>query len=409
MSRLVSDWRSSGTSDATKFRRTSNRHAQDPRSRRTKLMFLTKYVCRSRLDFLGPVGERYAGLYYSFMERAWANYDFYWHSGMDGVTYEYQPAANELKPVSKNPPRSRRIALLKALLWFCRADHRAPKVVIVSYPYFPNSLMVAILVLLLRPFHLRVIVDVQDLPRETPGTVSQLMWRVIDALNFWHASFIVNSQECAKFYAPRIRGGMVVIPMAANHELFKPEPDIRTKDSVTIAYLGTVAKQRGGFPELVQLIDNLRAEGYALDLVIIGNNADGIDLGSHSWLRVYPSLPVGTFAEILRAAHVGVIPYTDFEYCSLMSMTKMATYMAAGLPVLSTQLTETSNILSKWNCGISVNGWEEMAKALRQLCEDRSLRERLGKNARRAAVEEYNWVKQGETLGEFLGNCLASA
>jgi len=92
-----------------------------------------------------------------------------------------------------------------------------------------------------------------------------------------------------------------------------------------------------------------------------------------------------------------------------MSLTKMATYMAVGLPVLSTQLTETSNILSKWNCGISVKDWTEMANALRQLCEDKSLRERLGKNARRAAVEEYNWAKQAETLGQFLGSCPATA
>jgi glycosyltransferase involved in cell wall biosynthesis len=92
-----------------------------------------------------------------------------------------------------------------------------------------------------------------------------------------------------------------------------------------------------------------------------------------------------------------------------MSMTKMATYMAAGLAVLSTQLTETSNILKQWNCGISVKDWSEMASALRQLCEDKSLRERLGKNARRAAVEEYNWNKQAEMLRQFLGSCLASA
>jgi hypothetical protein len=36
------------------------------------------------VDFLGPIGERYAGLYYSFMEQRRFDFDFHWYSGIDG-------------------------------------------------------------------------------------------------------------------------------------------------------------------------------------------------------------------------------------------------------------------------------------------------------------------------------------
>jgi glycosyltransferase involved in cell wall biosynthesis len=85
-----------------------------------------------------------------------------------------------------------------------------------------------------------------------------------------------------------------------------------------------------------------------------------------------------------------------------MSITKMATYMSAGLPNLILRLTETSNILDRWDCGISADNWQEFSAAIRNLYRDPALRKRLAENARKAAVEEYNWVKQADRLGEFV-------
>jgi glycosyltransferase involved in cell wall biosynthesis len=108
-------------------------------------------------------------------------------------------------------------------------------------------------------------------------------------------------------------------------------------------------------------------------------------------------------AELLQKIDVGLIPYVDREYWGRMSITKMATYMAAGLPILCLELTETSRIIAEWNCGISVRDWDGMTAAIKKLYADSSLVQYLGENARRAAVEEYNWTKQVERLGEFVG------
>ena len=113
---------------------------------KTKILFLTKYVCRSSVDFLGPIGERYAGLYYSFMEQFRFAYDFYWRTG-DGETFEYQPDSNTLRPsptfaISQSP-----LSLVRVLLSFCVENLKSRKIFVVSYPYFPRSKLLAILLI----------------------------------------------------------------------------------------------------------------------------------------------------------------------------------------------------------------------------------------------------------------------
>jgi len=369
---------------------------------KTKILFLTKYVCQSSIDFAGPVGERYAGLYFSFMERFGKDYRFFWHSGQDGRTYKYKPAASTLQPMLSSA-KNAHLALIKFLVSFCARNFKSRKIFVVSYPYFPNSLLLAVLLLVLRPFRLLVVVDVQDLPRETPGTIGHLLWQIVDRLYRCHAYFIVNSFECMKLYRRRIRDRVTIIPMAAHHKLVTPKPsgDIRT--GLTVGYIGTIGKARG-FPALIEIVKNLRQQGYAIDLVINGSNPENMDLGKFSWLRLYEPQPLSSLAELLRTIDVGVIPYIDKEYWDRMSITKMATYMAAGLPIVCMHLTETSKIIAKWDCGISVTDWDGMIVALKQLYEDKLLCERLGANSRRAAVEEYNWAKQVERLGTCIAD-----
>ena len=370
------------------------------KTKQIKVLFFTKYVCRSSVDFAGPVGERYAGLYFSFMERFGKDYRFFWHSGVDGRTYKYHEESNTLQPLLLRG-NSCRSALINVLLYFCLHDFTSRKVFVVSYPYFPASILLAILLFVLKPFRFRVIVDVQDLTRETPGTVGYLLWRMVDELYFLHAFFIVNAAECAKLYARRARDRTIIIPMAAHHNVITPKLRPAERNGLVLGYVGTITKTRG-FPDLIDIVKNLRAEGLAIELVITGSNAEKIDFATCPWIHFHDVQPLNRFSELLQSMDVGVIPYVDREYWGRMSITKMATYMAAGLPIVSLQLTETANILAKWNCGISVEDWEGMTAAIKSLYQNESLMENLGKNARRAAIEEYNWAKQVQKLGEFI-------
>jgi glycosyltransferase involved in cell wall biosynthesis len=367
----------------------------------TKVLFLTKYLCRSSTDFLGPVGERYGGLYFSFMEQFRDAYDMYWFTGDDGCSYQYDPGSNSLNLLSSGKDR-KRLSLVRFVASFCFSNLRSRKVCVVSYPYFPYSLLLAVLLFLLKPLRMSIIVDVQDLHRETPGTVSYWMWRTIDELYYLSAHFILNAEECAKLFKTRAWRQSVVIPMAAHDKLITPGA-ARRDIPMVLGYIGTISKVRG-FPDLIEIVGSLRSEGLDLELVINGNNPENLLLAEHPWVRRYERQPFDALCPLLQSFDVGLIPYLDHEYWGQMSITKMATYMSAGLPILILRLTETSNILARWDCGVSADDWGSFRNSIKTLYNDRALRKRLGQNARRAAVEEYNWAKQAERLGHFIEN-----
>jgi glycosyltransferase involved in cell wall biosynthesis len=335
------------------------------------------------------------------MERFRFDYDFYWHTSDDG-TFEYQADSNTLRLLPPFTKGKNSLSLVRVLLSFCLGNYKARKIVVVSYPHLPESLLLAVLLFVLKPFRVTVVVDVQDLalPREVPWTISYLVWWIVNEFFYFYAFFILNATECEKLYARRARGRTIVIPMAAHHNIITPKSSAIVRNGLTLAYVGSVEKRRG-FPDLIEIVKNLREEGFAVDLVINGN-LETIAPNAYPWLRLYERQSLESFSELLRSVDVGVITYVDKDYWGLVSITKMTTYMAAGLPILSLRLTETSRILAKWECGISVDDWDGFAAAIKTFCEDKLLRERLGKNARRAAVEEYNWAKQVERLGEFV-------
>jgi glycosyltransferase involved in cell wall biosynthesis len=165
-------------------------------------------------------------------------------------------------------------------------------------------------------------------------------------------------------------------------------------------------EHRRGFPKLVEVVRKLRAEGLLVDLVINGGDPENIIEKRPPWLQLHERQPLRSFADVLRNVDVGVITYVDREYWSLMSITKMASYMAAGLPIICLRLTETSNILEKWACGLSAEDWGGFEAAIKELYKDKSLRKKLAKNAREAAVQEYNWLKQSQRFGDFIEKLL---
>ncbi|MEW5941367.1 MAG: glycosyltransferase, partial [Chloroflexota bacterium] len=75
-------------------------------------------------------------------------------------------------------------------------------------------------------------------------------------------------------------------------------------------------------------------------------------------------------------------------------------YLAAGLPVIASDVPTVRAVLQKWDCGLLFDASqpESLARAMLQIAEDRSLRERLARNALRAAQSELNWEREKPKL-----------
>ena len=72
---------------------------------------------------------------------------------------------------------------------------------------------------------------------------------------------------------------------------------------------------------------------------------------------------------------------------------KMFEYMAAGLPVISSDIKLWKEIINEAECGICVNPLkpQEIAEAIEYIISHPKEAEQMGKNGRKAVEEKYNW------------------
>ena len=75
---------------------------------------------------------------------------------------------------------------------------------------------------------------------------------------------------------------------------------------------------------------------------------------------------------------------------------KMFEYMAAEIPVITSDIPLWKDIIESNNCGIAVNPMnpEEIADAIKYIIQNPSEAEKMGKNGRLAVISKYNWAKE---------------
>jgi glycosyltransferase involved in cell wall biosynthesis len=119
------------------------------------------------------------------------------------------------------------------------------------------------------------------------------------------------------------------------------------------------------------------------------------------WLGSVPYPDIGAF---LGAAAVLAIPHPPHPYLDVATPVKLFDSMAAGRPVVVTPRVETAAIVTASDAGLvaASDRAEDLASAILGLLDDESLRRRMGENARRAAVERYDWRVLANRLADAI-------
>lgn len=88
------------------------------------------------------------------------------------------------------------------------------------------------------------------------------------------------------------------------------------------------------------------------------------------------------------------------------SPTKMFEYMALGKGIIASDLDQLGEILTDEETALLVppGDAKKLAKAIERFVEDPELRERLGENAREAAIRDYTWEAHVEKILDYLYN-----
>lgn len=174
-----------------------------------------------------------------------------------------------------------------------------------------------------------------------------------------------------------------------------------------VVYVGDLTYVRGT-KEMVQAIALLPEELEA-KLWLAGRFSDP---GLEEACRTVPGWPQVEFlgwqsrsqvAALLTGARVGLVLVHPVPHYQANYPVKLFEYMAAGLPVVASDLPNCRQIVEEAGCGLVVDPLDpkEIADAVRWLLENPDRAEEMGRRGRSAVEDRYNWRREGQTLVRY--------
>ncbi len=187
------------------------------------------------------------------------------------------------------------------------------------------------------------------------------------------------------------------------------------RDALRVVYLGRVEEQRG-IGTLLDAAARLCADGFPVAVTIYGDGKDFATYRARAHaLGLEPptvvfrgQVPNEVALGELLDADVGVIPHWRDEQFDTTLPNKIFDYMAAGLPVATSDATPLRRIVDTCDCGRAFRERDHvaLARALREL-GDVTVRRAAGERGRAAVRATYHWERDVERMLAFLTTVVA--
>lgn len=371
------------------------------------LLILTSYFAIDPRTIRGGIGYRYAGLYGSLAKtllRRSSDSKIFWYSHND----------RSLRIISRNGVRRNNSTMLKALLSVVSLTfkNRSHLAVVVAYPHavpgVKRVLEYLLCLAILKIFGVgpvRVIVDDFDLPVEVAYTFStqspSFIWtaynRLLEMLTLKLASYVIALSEFWKQYLARIyhlnETKILVVPCGSLTKRVKYNPP-RSEGPIMVLYAGSAMKVKD-VDRLAQVIARLNEKGLEISLSVAGAEL----LNLPPWVHIAQYCWPDFVDNVLVKSDICAIPYPPnrFVFFNVVPA-KLFDYMAAGKPVVSTNLREVGTIIKTFECGLIAKDWAEFEVCLEKLYYDRAFAKKLGENGRKAAEKHFNYELLAEAL-----------
>jgi len=168
-----------------------------------------------------------------------------------------------------------------------------------------------------------------------------------------------------------------------------------------VCYVGGIAKIRG-IKEIVHAMESTKNIQLNLAGKFSEKDVEEEVKSYDGWNNVngLGFLNREEIANVLGRSKAGIVTlHPIINYLDALPV-KMFEYMAAGLPVISSNITLWKEIVEGNNCGVCVDPLnpQEIADAINYLVSHPKEAEEMGKNGKKAVLEKYNWGIEEQTL-----------
>lgn len=177
------------------------------------------------------------------------------------------------------------------------------------------------------------------------------------------------------------------------------------------AYVGTINQNRNIFRmiEAVGLLDDpsvrLRLAG---EFVIPSDREASEKIKGWDRVKYEGWLSREEVAEVLAEVRAGLLVLKPVAHEMLTLPIKLFEYMAAGIPVISSDFPLWREIIEDAQCGILVDPEDtgQISSAMQWVLDNPEKAEEMGQRGRKAAEEKYSWAGEAKTLVEFYRDTL---
>lgn len=185
-----------------------------------------------------------------------------------------------------------------------------------------------------------------------------------------------------------VREKVTVISNGIDTSHWKPVEKRRDSADVTIGWMGS-GSNLIYLREVASVIGDLQKEFSRLGYTVVSDQSY-----SCGEARVtYKPYTVDEEVKDLQSFDIALAPLADNEWTRGKQNLKVLTYIAAGLPVVASDVAVNQFWITSGQNGLLASTSDGWKKHLTDLVRDPSLRARLGSAARRTAEENYNIVK----------------
>lgn len=231
---------------------------------------------------------------------------------------------------------------------------------------------------------------------------------------------VAVSDELKKYIKSKVSTARVtVVPngVSANHFNYCIEDDGTADEILGVAgnelIIGFVGRLRPwhGIDILIDSFAELTKDNGDIKLVIIGDEGtlkeelkrkcDKLNL--NGLVRFTGSVPHAVIPSLLRKIDILVAPYPKLDEFYFSAL-KIFEYMAAGKPIVASQIGQINDILAHEKTAILVppGNREALTGALQRLKNDKELRIRLGKNAQKEALSKHTWRQRINMISDII-------
>jgi glycosyltransferase involved in cell wall biosynthesis len=245
----------------------------------------------------------------------------------------------------------------------------------------------------------------------------------IERVNLRLANKVVTVSQALKNYF--VEAGIDshkihVVPNGVSIDAFRPEANsatvrqqLKLGDAVVVGFVGSFHYWHG-VDQLNVFVKELALKYQRVKFLFVGSGplkdeceAAIQKAGLQDRVVFTGYIDHKSVPDYLAAMDITLAPYPhmDFFYFSPL---KLFEYMAAGKAVVASRIGQISEMIDDGQSGLMFEpgNFQEMLAKTSELIENKELRERLGRSARKTILDGYTWRVNAERILQIIGMCL---